>query len=78
MVIFKGLPFLCPKKITYLQFFGPGLSPDDVTAKQTNQSVDLIISIHNGEACTSDPESLSPLARIVEVELIRFGGHPII
>lgn len=75
---FQRTPFSLPEKITYLQFFGPGLSSDDVTAKQTNQSIDLIISIDNGETCTSEPESLSLLARIVEVELTRFGGHLII
>lgn len=40
---------------------------DDVLARQMNQSIDRIIAILNGEACTSEPESPAMLARVAEV-----------
>lgn len=41
-------------------------SVDDVTAKQMNQSIDRIIAILNGEACSSAPESPALLAKVAE------------
>ena len=40
---------------------------DESTASQMNQSIDRIIAILNGEACTSEPDSPELLEKVAQL-----------